>query len=264
MDLVGRDGTAIVGSKIAKVVGCQHRLSVFDKRVSLAHRVGMTRLEISLCSGALRRYRPFQPSLKTRWVQRVGAAFERLHRLVLNNERVLAICHRRLNMAHFLGELSLSQVQVLAIGHQASWLVNYRTAHKQHYVGSQLRHKDGCGGRLDLKLRRIETHVKRFASPASPIRVYNLTTNEPAGRMVAEICKRGSPHSQLPGCHRPGTNGITLADRLQAPMPATEMDKVWLEGWGFCAWHLARPGARCSRRAYDRRMPSLSLRSRFD
>ena len=75
MDLVGRDGAAIVGSKIAKVVGCQGTLSAFDKRVSRARWVGMTRLEVSLCSGALRRYRPFQPSLKTRWVQKVSAAF---------------------------------------------------------------------------------------------------------------------------------------------------------------------------------------------
>ena len=62
----------------------------------------MTRLEISICSGALKRYRPFQPSFKTLWFQKVGAAFQHLERLVLNNRRVLEMTHRRLNITHFL------------------------------------------------------------------------------------------------------------------------------------------------------------------
>ena len=67
MDLVGRDGAAVVGSRIAKIVGCQSTLNAFDKSVSRARWVGMTRLEISLLEGALRRYNPFQPSMKTLW-----------------------------------------------------------------------------------------------------------------------------------------------------------------------------------------------------
>ena len=117
-----------MGSRIAKIVGCQKEKNRFDKRVSLARDGGMTRLEISLCQGAMTKYKPFQPSMKTRWIQKVGAAFERLHRLVLNDEEVLELAHRRLNISHFLGELGQCKVQILAIGHQASWLVSHRTA----------------------------------------------------------------------------------------------------------------------------------------
>ena len=251
MDLVGRDGTAIVGSKIAKVVGCQHRLSVFDKRVSLAHRVGMTRLEISLCSGALRRYRPFQPSLKTCWVQKVGAAFERLHRFVLNDERVLELAYRRLNIGHFLGELGQCKVQVLAIGHQASWLVSHKTAHKQHFVGTLLRHKDGCGGQLSLKARKIETFVKRFAAHVSPIHIYDLTADGFFTEKVAKLCKKGSPRHQLPGCRDRGKNGITLPEHLQAPIPAAEMGKIWLKRWNFVALCINNPASGCPCEAMD-------------
>ena len=257
MDLVGRDGAAIVGSKIAKVVGCQGTLSAFDKRVSRARWVGMTRLELSLCSGALRRYRPFQPSMKTLWSQRVNAAFQHLDRLVLNNEEVLAMSHRRLNIAHFLGELSLSQVQVLAIGHQATWLVNHRTAHRSHFVGTQLRHKDGCSGKLNMKANRIETFVKRFAAADSQIRVYSLMADEPHEHMVAELRKKGSSHNQLPGCHRPGSNGINLPEHLRAPIPATEMGKIWLEEWGKCAWCIAKPGSYWSREAMEKRFSKM-------
>ena len=179
MDLVGRDGFGIVGSRIAQIVGCQKKLSAFDRRVSRARCVGMTRLEISLCSGALRRYKPFQPSMKTLWFKKVNAAFQHLDKLVLNDKQVLKMCHRRLNIAHFLDELSLSQVQVLAIGHHASWLVSHKTAHRNHFVGTQLRHKDGCGGQRSLKASRIATFVKRFAAADSQIRVYSLMTDGP-------------------------------------------------------------------------------------
>ena len=179
MDLVGRDGAAVVGSRIAKIVGCQGTLNAFDKRVSQARWVGMTRLEISLCHGALRRYNPFQPSMKTLWAQRVNAAFEHLDRLVLNDRQVLTMSHRRLNIAHLLGELSLSQVQVLAVGHQASWLVSHRTAHRNHFVGTQLRHKDGCSGKFKMKASRIATFAKRFAAADSQIRVYSLMADGP-------------------------------------------------------------------------------------
>ena len=117
--------------------------------------------------------------MKMRWVQKVGVAFERLQRLVLNNEQVLKMSHRRLNIAHLLGELSLSQVQVLAIGHHASWLVSHKTAHRNHFVGTQLRHKDGCGGQRSLKASRIATFVKRFAAADSQIRVYSLMADGP-------------------------------------------------------------------------------------
>ena len=71
--------------------------------------------------------------------------------------------------------------------------------------------------------------------------------------MVAELRKKGSPHSQLPGCHHPGTNGITLPEHLRAAIPASELRKISLEGWGFCKWCLARPGSYWTRDAMEKR-----------
>ena len=240
-----------MGSRIAKIVGFQKEKNRFDKRVSLARDGGMTRLEISLCQGAMTKYKPFQPSKKTRWIQKVGAAFERLHRFVLNDEEVLELAHRRLNISHFLGELGQCKVQILAIGHQASWLVSHRTSHKQHYVGTQLRHKDGCGGRLDLKARKIETFVKRFATPVSPIHMYDLTADGFFTEKMAKLCKKGSSRHQLPGCHSRGTNGISLPDHLRDRIPDTELRKIWLQNWHFCALCINNPASGCPREAMD-------------
>ena len=211
----------------------------------------MTRLEISLCPGAMTRYRPFQPSMKTRWIEKVGAAFERLHRLVLSDEEVLELAYRRLNIGHFLGELGQCKVQVLAIGHQASWLVSHKTAHKQHFVGTLLRHKDGCGGQLSLKARKIETFVKRFAAHVSPIHIYDLTADGFFTEKVAKLCKKGSPRHQLPGCRDRGKNGITLPEHLQAPIPAAEMGKIWLKRWNFVALCINNPASGCPCEAMD-------------
>ena len=49
---------------------------------------------------------------------------------------------------------------------------------------------------------------------------------------MAELYKRGSPHSQLPGCHKDGSNGISLPEHLRAAIPASELRKISLEGWG--------------------------------
>ena len=71
--------------------------------------------------------------------------------------------------------------------------------------------------------------------------------------MVAELRKMGSPHSQLPGCRDSGRNGISLPEHLRAAIPASELRKISLEGWGFCAWCLARPGSYWSREAMEKR-----------
>ena len=71
--------------------------------------------------------------------------------------------------------------------------------------------------------------------------------------MMAELRKMGSPHSQLPGCRDSGRNGISLPEHLRAAIPASELRKISLEGWGFCEWCLARPGSYWTRDAMEKR-----------
>ena len=48
LDLVGRDGASIVGSRVREILGCKPQLNSFNKRIRQAKNHGMTRLEISL------------------------------------------------------------------------------------------------------------------------------------------------------------------------------------------------------------------------
>ena len=57
LDLVAREGTHQVGSRMATVLGSSHKLSVFNKRLSSSQYTGLSRLEVSICEEALMRYK---------------------------------------------------------------------------------------------------------------------------------------------------------------------------------------------------------------
>ena len=62
MDLIGRDGSQQIGSKLSKILGCGRQLDVFQKTICEVQKVGLTRVEISICREALLKYDPFVPS----------------------------------------------------------------------------------------------------------------------------------------------------------------------------------------------------------
>ena len=57
LDLVAREGTHQVGSRMATVLGSSHKLSVFNKRLSSSQYTGLSRLEVSICEEALMKYK---------------------------------------------------------------------------------------------------------------------------------------------------------------------------------------------------------------
>ena len=58
IDLVAREGTHEISSRIANIVGSKHTMDSFDRKLQLAKDFGMTRLEVSICHGAFRRFGP--------------------------------------------------------------------------------------------------------------------------------------------------------------------------------------------------------------
>ena len=53
LDLVAREGRHLVGSRISVILGSKQSLSVFEKKITKAQYTGLTRLELSICKGAL-------------------------------------------------------------------------------------------------------------------------------------------------------------------------------------------------------------------
>ena len=53
LDLIGRDGMQMVGSKLSHILGCKGQYDSFIKRVCQTSSSGLTRLEMSICRSAL-------------------------------------------------------------------------------------------------------------------------------------------------------------------------------------------------------------------
>ena len=67
LDLLGREATHMVGSRVHEVIGAKHHNNSLNKRVSMASNHGLTRIELSICKEALNRYKPYYPSIRTLW-----------------------------------------------------------------------------------------------------------------------------------------------------------------------------------------------------
>ena len=59
LDLIGRDGMQMVGSKLSHILGCKGQCNAFIKRVCQAQHSGLTRLEMSICRSALQKFKPW-------------------------------------------------------------------------------------------------------------------------------------------------------------------------------------------------------------
>ena len=73
--------------------------------------------------------------------------------------------YRRLSIPSLLVRLGRCRVNILVVGEKNSWLINARTTHSHHFVGTRL-----CQG-LTKKAsntdvwNRLEVFAKRHASP---------------------------------------------------------------------------------------------------
>ena len=96
----------------------------------------MTRLEISCHHVALKRYIFADPSAKTLWHQKMQRALDHLVDNFLNQDRVLTKVYRKLSLTDLITDLSRCEVNLLIVGRSYSWLINARTGHPQHFVGT--------------------------------------------------------------------------------------------------------------------------------
>ena len=67
MDLIGREATHLVGSRVSTIVGSCRSKDEFNQRLCQTQLTGLTRLEVSIYPDAEDRYNPMLPSVKTLW-----------------------------------------------------------------------------------------------------------------------------------------------------------------------------------------------------
>ena len=136
-ELVARDGSHLVGSRIRTILGSTKGLGLFEKRIRKAQNTGMTRLEVSICSAALEKFRPDLPSMRTLWHSKMQAAMDLLTAEVLNHRTVIPQVYRRLSVPSLLGRIGGCMDTMMIIGKRSTWMVNARSSNDRRFIGTK-------------------------------------------------------------------------------------------------------------------------------
>ena len=164
---------------------------------------------------------------------------------VLHDKIVIKHIYKKLSLPHLLGLLGQCPVNLMMIGRENSWIINARTSHRQHFVGT--RYTIGLT-RQTLETRkwnRLHAFALRYASPGSIIKVFCLHRKDGDLKPVCDFEKKGHVPYQAPGCTKHGGNGIILPPFIQNPIDKVRLDSNGLRGWSEAQIDITRAlGAR--------------------
>ena len=185
MDLISREATHLVGSRVATIVGSCRSKDAFNKRLCKAQLTGLTRLEVSIYPDAEGRYDPMVASVKTLWHKKMQCALDELAAGVLNDPKVRSKTYRKLNVPTLLASLVWYEINVLAIGRRHSWIINARTPDRHHFTGTKINYGYEAALCNYNNWQRLEEQVRRYASSNATTKVYIL---KPVGMSLQEVC----------------------------------------------------------------------------
>ena len=179
----------------------------------------MTRIEISICSSALLEYKLLQPGLKTCWHKKINAAMDVILKEVLNDADMKIFFYRKLNVPSLIGHLGTCKINLLVIGKKQSWIINARTSHPRHFVGTgQIIGLEGASIN-EWQWNRLWMFINRYVAPDAMIRVYCLHNEDTLTKRIALIKKTKGTPFQPPGCSLPNINGICIPKFIDCPIP---------------------------------------------
>ena len=218
LDLIGRDGTQMVGTRVDRILGSKGEYNSFIKRIVQAQHTGMTRLEISICAAALQKFKPWQPSAKTLWHSKIQAAMATIVQDVLGDRTVVKHVYRTLSLPNLLGSLGQCKVNLLIIGRENTWLVNASTPHKKHFVGTRQAFGLTTKAKEVASWTKLEKLVLRYAARGSTVKVFCLHPWDGGPRQVSELMKQEDSPYQAPGCIKAANYGVKLPAFIQVPI----------------------------------------------
>ena len=85
LDLCGRDGYQMIGSRFNRVLGAKRGYDSLIQRLGACQSTGMTRLEVSLCQDAFEFYSPFDRDVMAGWHTKVRNFMDCIQNDVLNS-----------------------------------------------------------------------------------------------------------------------------------------------------------------------------------
>ena len=136
LDLIGRDHHHTVGTRVPQILGTGFKDDLFQKRIKKSQSTGLTRLEVSVLHEAISQYDIFKPSVKTLCHEKVPKAMSLMVENILNHDYVLRLAYCKLSLNYLFAYLAKAQTNIMAIGSKSTFMINARTGHNRHFVGT--------------------------------------------------------------------------------------------------------------------------------
>ena len=231
LDMIGRDATHMVGSRIKEIVGAKHNLNLFNQKLRVARFSGMTRIEVSICSHAIDTFALCHPPVRTLWHTKVENAIDHLYSTTLNDNDVIDVIYRKLDVSTLLAMLTNSSRNILAVGRNNSWLINCRTVHKRHFVGTWAAINFATMPFRASNVSRLERLAAMHSARGSTVKVYWLHSDTKKAGPICTFMKLNSVGFALPGCSLPPSNGITLPTFVKNTAESSEVLRSWTLNW---------------------------------
>ena len=125
----------------------------------------------------------------------------------------------------------MTPVNVLAIGKKECWIVNARTPHKRHFVGSSCSTTLYEGPLVLRKWDRLKEFVAKFASAGAKVNVYWLHQDRDRVAKSGMLVKKANARVSLPGCSQAFLNGIGLTPFINGPVDLQEAKATRFSTW---------------------------------
>lgn len=181
LELVGRDGTQMVGSRIRKVIGAQEEPDALLSKIRNTQTSGMTRLEISYRFSKNTNQTFGLPCMISSFYSKAKVLLNEIVSHVLNDLEVLKNVYKRINiqrLTNVLSNLNYKSIphNFLVIGQTTVWLIVASTCHKKHFVGTVRKIMLKPNLRNELSLTRLHEFIKTTFCSYEKAQRCNLNT----------------------------------------------------------------------------------------
>ena len=208
----------MIGSRTANIVGSKYKLDSFDRKLYDAKDYGMTRIEVSICHGAFKRFSPQFSSIRTNWHLKIQAAMDYLVSEILNDQDTIKMAYRQMSVPKLLALFGRAKENLLLIGSHNCWLINAKTFLPRRFVGTRLAAGMTRLANSEVTWKRLNEFVKRYAAPNATVKVFCLHEHVSLSDYAAIFHKCKDAAFQLPGCGMANQNGIKLPSWIQMPI----------------------------------------------
>ena len=137
LDLIGREATHLVSSRLSTILASGKDPGAFESMIRRNQRCGVTRLEVSICREALDRHNLLRCDYGGNWNEKICTAMGQLVEYVLNDRDILEQTYRSVSVSSIITSITRSNHNLLAVGKRHSWIINARTGHRNHFVGTR-------------------------------------------------------------------------------------------------------------------------------